>query len=172
MRRLLTLCALAGLSAPAASAQTAVYAEGIGATGSYAVGVEQGVLASASGERRLAVRVGASYAREASAFNTLTARYAFIVPVGAVASFGLGAPAGLPLAAEIGAGAIVARRRGGYVDRNNAKLGAALYGDVALRAAVARRIALRAGLLVGGNDAAVLFESNRVRPVVGVGFRL
>ena len=168
MRRLLVLCALAASSVPAV-AQTGVYAEGAGVTGSYAVGVEQGVLASANGERRLAVRAGVSYWDEPRIVGT-SATHLLAIPAGAVASFSLGQPLGIPLATEVGGGVVFTRRTGErYAQTTGEAFGLPPYGEVALRA-TRGRASVRGGLLVGGVDTSEFRAS--VRPVVGVGLAL
>lgn len=167
MRRLLLLTALLGASP--ALAQTQVYAEGAGAAGSYAVGVEQGVLASANGERRLAVRAGVSYWNEPSLVAT-SATHLLAIPAGAVASFSLGQPLGIPLATEVGGGVVFTRRTGErYAQTTGEAFGLPPYGEVALRATLGRA-SVRGGLLVGGVDTSEF--SGSVRPVAGVGLAL
>ena len=165
------LPAFLALFAAPAFAQTALYAEAFGPTGAYALGVEQGVVASAAGDRRLAVRAGVSYRNETTTFVGSSTEHVLAVPFGAVASFSLGRPLGVPLAADVGGGAVFTRRTGERYDQTTGEaFGLPVYGEAVLRAALGRRLSVRAGAVVGGVSSE--FVSGEVRPVVGVGFGL
>lgn len=170
MTRLLLVAALVAL-VPQASAQTALYAEAFGPTGAYAIGIEQGLVASASDDRRLALRVGASYRTDRLFYDWGSSTdHVIAVPAGAVASFSLGRALGFPLATDLGAGVVFERRSGGRFGEVGESFGLPVYAEVLLRAGLTDRISIRAGALTGGATSPL--GSDSVRPVVGLGVGL
>lgn len=168
MHQLLALAALLAFST-GASAQTSLYAEVLGATGSYAVGVEQGVVASVDGGRRLAVRAGASY-RTDRLVPGGSLDHVIAVPAGAVVSFSLGRPLGIALASDFGAGAVFERRSGGRFGELGESFALPRYAEALLQARLSERLAVRAGVLAGGARAPL--ERDGIRPVTAVTFGL
>ena len=176
------LAVLAVAAAPVASAQTgsrstALFADALGPTGAYALGVEQAVLASATGERQLRLRAGVSYWTEDFFFNSPTDRV-LTVPLGAAALFSLGRPLGIPAAFEFGGGAVIVRRESERYRSGNSPVGslsgtlltAPAYGEVAVRASFGSRVGLRAGVAVGGEESELVGDG--ARPVFGIGVGL
>ena len=166
MRLVLLTCVLAAapVSAQPGARPTAVYADALGPTGAYALGVERAVWTAAAGERQLRLRAGAAYWTEWLA-DDVTDRV-ITVPFGAAALFSLGRPAGVPAAFEFGAGAVFVRRSGPHYVGVGEDFGLPAYAEVAVRTALADRVGLRTGVAVGGGDSPLLGDG--VRPVLGV----
>ena len=174
MRFLLT--ALLVVSASAVSAQpltrsTALYADALGPTGAYAVGVEQSILTSDTGDRQLRLRAGASYWTEDPYFfgSGLEPDRVLTVPLGAAALFSLGQPLGIPAAIEFGGGFVVVRRESERYRNSSGGmlLSAPAYAEAAVRASFGSRVGVRAGVAVGGEESAIAGDG--ARPVFGVG---
>jgi hypothetical protein len=164
------LVAALALAAASASAQpdarsTAVYADAIGPTGAYSLGVERAVWTASASERQLRLRAGAAYWTR-KAFPDSPTEHVLTVPFGAVALFSLGRPVGVPAAFEFGAGAVFVRRGGAHFGTVGEDFGLPAYAEAAVRAALAERIGVRAGAAAGGAEADV--STANVRPVVGV----
>lgn len=170
VRPALAACALA--FAAAASAQPAVlYAEAVGATGAYAIGVERAVWTADAGERQLRLRAGASYWTDRVFLDGPRDRFV-TVPVGASALFTLGRPLDVPAAFEASGGVVLVRldREGSPASGGGARLSAPAFAELAVRLAVAGRVGLRVGAAVGGVDRA--WGADGARPVVGLGVGL
>ena len=170
--RLLCVAAVlvsSALSGPAeAQPRPALYVEGGGASGLYAIGLEQTVFASASGEQRFGVRAGAGYWTQSDTFSG--GRDAYLsAPVAATASFELPR---VPVRFET-TGGVVFGYEGFAVMRSNGaefELSALPFGEAALRAEVTRRVFARAGAVVGGRRDFV--TDAPVAPALAVGMQL
>ena len=173
----LLLAAVLATVASAASAQpgapaTALYADALSPTGTYALGAERAVLTSGDGARQLRLRAGASFWTERNAGPDRPADRVLAVPVGAAAVFSLGRPLGVPAAFEAGGGAVVRHEWGWRFDRLAGRSGVtetAGYAEAAVRAAVGRRAVVRAGVVTGPEDGR---GRTITRPVFGVGLGL
>jgi hypothetical protein len=166
--------ALLALAASAPSAQTgqpstALFADALGPSGAYAVGIEQAVWTAGASERQLRLRLGASSWTETDFLDGPTERV-ITVPAGAAALFTLGRPLGVPTAFEFGAGAVFVRRSGPQYGPVGKSLALPLYGEAALRAAIGDRVGLRAGASVGGEESELAGDG--VRPAIGIGVGL
>ena len=172
-RPALAACALAlGAAASAQPAPpTTLYAEAVGATGLYAVGVERAVWTAGAGERQLRIRVGVACWTE-NAFPFEGTDRVLAVPSGGSALFSLGRPLGLPAAFEFGGGVVVVRRESERyaASSDGRRLTAPGYAEAALRADVGGGVAVRAGAAAGGHDEG--WGWSGPRPVVGVGVGL
>lgn len=159
-------------SAQTGTSATALYADALGPTGTYALGVEHAVLASADGARQLKLRAGASFWTEQNAGSDRPADRVLAVPVGAVAVFSLGSPLGVPAAFEFGGGAVIERQWGWRYDQLTGRSGVtttAGYVEAAVRARVGQRVVARAGVMTGPDD----WRGRTItRPVFGVGLGL
>ncbi|PAP75247.1 hypothetical protein [Rubrivirga marina] len=168
------LASLFVLAASPSSAQTGqrstvVFADAIGPTGAYALGVERAVWTSAASERQLRLRLGASYWTETFLLDGPTDRV-ITVPAGASALFALGRPLGVPAAFEFGVGAVFVRRSGSRYGSVGERFTLPAYAEAALRAGLGDRVGLRVGASVGGEASEL--AGGGVRPVVGVGVGL
>ena len=170
------LAVLAVVLAAAASAQpgarsTAIFADALGPTGAYAVGVEQAVLTSAAGERQLRLRAGVSYWTEDLFLNGPTDQV-LTVPLGASALFTLGRPLGIPTAFEFGGGFVIVRRESERYRNSSGGmlLTAPSYAEAAIRASIGSRLGFRVGAAIGGEESELVGDG--VRPVFGVGVGL
>ena len=173
---LLTLAAFASAAAAQTGARpTAVYADVLGPTSAYAVGLEHAVWTSADADRQLRVRAGASYWSERAFGLEFQDDRVVAVPAGGLALFSLGRPLGLPAAFEFGAGAVAVRRSGPRYADVGERFALRPYGETAVRAALGGRVVVRAGATVGGEASDLLGSSltdDGVRPVVGIGVGL
>ncbi len=164
----LALVAAAAFAQPGAR-PTALYAEGFGAAGLYAFGVERAVWAFAEGHH-LRLRVGVSDWSDEyySPVDRLLTDHVVSVPVGASALFSIGRPLGVPLAFETGAGLVGVRRSGPRLAPDGPDYSLDPYAEVAVRTLLLGRVGLRAGLTFGGEESS--FSGDVSRPVVGVSF--
>lgn len=177
MRLLLTavlLIAASAVSAQSLTRSTALYADALGPTGAYAVGVEQTILKSALGDRQLRLRAGASYWTEDPYFvgSELERDRVLTVPLGAAVLFPLGRPLGVPAAFEFGGGFVVVRRESERYRNSSGGmlLTAPAYAEAAVRASFGSRVGVRAGVAVGGEESELVGDG--ARPVFGVGVGL
>ncbi len=166
--------ALLALAASAPSAQTgqpstALFADALGPSGAYAVGIEQAVWTAGASERQLRLRLGASYWTETDFLDGPTERV-ITGPAGAAALFSLGRPLGVRTAFEFGAGAVFVRRSGPPYGSVGESFALPAYAEAALRARLGDRVGLRAGVSVGGEESELAGDG--ARPVVGVGVGL
>lgn len=163
------------LAAGTAQAQRlpALFAEAGGSTGLYAVGLEQTVLHSSDDARRLAVRAGVGAWVDHSPFIDGSDDTVVRAPIGATASFALGAPLGVPARFETTAGVMIDYNVNELRERisgNAVRIGAPLFGEIALRAEPGRWATVRLGVAAGGRIDA--FHGSSLSPVLGVGVRL
>ena len=156
------------LAAGAAQAQRlpALYAEAGGASGLYAVGLDQLVLRSGDDARRLSVRAGASYRPSETALTSLRQESVLAVPLGVEASFSLGRPFGLAARFDVGTGVVVSRRTSGTGGHSDGTIVPDTYTELAVRVEPSRRLAVRAGLTSSGVASGLV--GSGARPVVGV----
>ena len=177
MRPLLSILLL--VSASVVSAQpltrsTALYADALGPTGAYAVGVEQAILTSDTGDRQLRLRAGASYWTEDPYLfvSGLEPDRVVTVPLGAAALFSLGRPLGIPTAFEFGGGFVIVRRESERYRNSSGGmlLTAPGYAEAAVRGSFGSRVGVRAGVAVGGEESELAGDG--ARPVFGVGVGL
>ena len=169
LARLACLAALI-LAADTAQAQRlpAVYLESGGASGLYALGVEQTVFTSASGNQRFSVRAGAGYWTERGVF--FEGRETFVsVPLAATASFQI---ARLPAQFEATGGFVFGYERNTIFVPAGADwtVRALPFGEAALRVPITRRFFARGGAVIGGRQEFVV--DGGVAPVLGVGVQL
>jgi hypothetical protein len=165
------------VAASAASAQpvaptTTLYADALGPTGTYALGAEHAVLASADGARQLRLRAGAAFWTEQNSGPDRPADRVVAVPVGAAALFSLGRPLGVPAAFEFGGGAVVEYDWSWWHSRFAGHRGTTElvgYAEAGVRAAIGRRAVVRAGVATGMRD---WRGRSQTRPVFGVGLGL
>ena len=169
------------LFASAASAQTTLYAEALGATGAYSVGVQQNVLSSDGGDRRLTVRIGASYRTDRlfslGPDNQAPIDHVLAIPVAVAATFGLGQQRGVPLSAEFGAGAVFVRRGSERFEGLGESFALPRFAEALLGAQPSDRVAVRLGALIGGARSAdgasnVLGFEWQVQPILRAGVSL
>ena len=168
LARLVCLAVLT-LSASTARAQRpALYVEGGGASGLYAIGVEQRVFTSVNGAQHFGVRAGAGYWTERDVFSDGREAYGS-APLAATASFQLPR---VPVRFEAAGGVVLALERFAVPRYNGQKLdlSALPFGEAALRVAVARGLFVRGGAVVGGRHDFV--AEGAVAPVLGVGVQL
>ena len=172
-RLLLALVALVPAAAAAQPARysTGLYAEAVGPTGLYAVGVERAFAASDDGARRLSARVGVGYwtFQRTYRLGDRQPERTLVVPAGATAAFSLGRPLGVPAAFEFGVGAVFVRRSGPGFGTVGESFALPPYAEAAVRASPGR-LAVRAGAVVGGESEEWGFAGPR--PVFGLGFGL
>ena len=156
-------------SAQPGSRSTTLFADALGPTGAYALGVERAVWTSASSDRQLRLRAGGSYWTESYLLNGPTERV-ITAPFGAAALFSLGRPLGVPAAFEFGAGAVFVRRSGPQYGFAGENFALPTYAEAAVRASLGSRVGLRVGVAVGGEESELAGDG--ARPVFGVGVGL
>ena len=155
------LLALAAAASAQPAPRTALYADAVGPTGLYALGVERAVWTAGAGERQLRLRAGAAYWTESIFFDAPT-DHVLTVPVGVATLFSLGRPLGLPAAFEFGGGAVFVRRGGERFGIVGESFALPAYGEAAVRVAVGGGVGVRAGLTAGGERSD--FDTDGVRP--------
>lgn len=179
---MLRLAALAAFSfASVASAQTTLYAEALGATGSYTLGIQRGLLSSQDGNRCLSVRAGASYRTERLEILVPLdgpVDHILAIPASLGTTFGLGQQFGVPLSAEFGVGAVFVRRSGGRFEGVGERFEIPRFAEALLGVQTSERVSVRLGALVGGARGGISRTENalgydwRVQPVFRAGVSL
>lgn len=167
--RLLVVVLALVASASSAQSSTLLFADALGPSGAYALGVEQAVWTSDASERQLRLRLGASYWTETYLLDGPTDRV-ITVPAGAAALFSLGRPLGVPTAFEFGAGAVFVRRSGPQYGSVGESFALPAYAEAVVRARLAGPVGLRVGAAVGGAESE--WVGDGARPVVGIGVGL
>lgn len=167
---LLVLGVMLASSASAQPRGTAVYAEGFGPSGSYAVGVEQSLVERETS--RIAARLGASLYREPSTPGLDDTGRIAAFPAALAVLVSLGDVASVPVSFELEGGATFARWWG-PVDRFHPVPGQTFrifpHGAMSLRGDLADgRLFVRGGVTLGG----VQDEGTDVTPLLGVGVGL
>lgn len=152
----------------AQSGSTAIYADILGPSGSYALGVDQVVYRAGSSD--LSIRLGGSYFREADVVGGLESAQIVAFPLAGAARVPLGRIASLPVSVEAEGGVSFARWWGG-VTRFTTSPGESFrlfpHASAMVHVGLGRSIFARGGVTLGG-----VRGGGDVAPVAGVGISL